>query len=148
MPLLDRSSTPAYIPEERIVFNETLGNAMLATTLCALCQCAYQQTLVETTPPLKPEYQPPHMPIATALDDESELERRAELEREEKVDKVSSFLFDAIASVVSATIFGSETDEEKREKLWRKSHKRKTLLKKGYINNDDGPPPEGFPSQF
>ena len=107
------------------MFNETLGNAMLATTLCALCQCAYQQTLVETTPPLKPEYQPPHMPIATALDDESELERRAELEREEKVDKVSSFLFDAIASVVSATIFGSETDEEKREKLWRKSHKRK-----------------------
>ncbi len=51
---------------------------MLATTLCALCQCANQETLVETTPPLKPEYQPPHMPIATALDDESELERRAE----------------------------------------------------------------------
>lgn len=126
---------------------------MLATTLCALCQCANQETLVETTPPLKPEYQPPHMPIATALDDESELERRAEqsraeLEREEKVDKVASFLFDAIASVVSATIFGSQTDEEKREKRWRKSHKRKMLTKKGYINNDDGPPPEGFPSQF
>ncbi|NCF88752.1 MAG: hypothetical protein GWQ08_25070 [Verrucomicrobiaceae bacterium] len=121
---------------------------MLATTLCALCQCANQETLVETTPPLKPEYQPPHMPIATALDDESELERRAELEREEKVDKVASFLFDAIASVVSATIFGSQTDEEKREKRWRKSHKRKMLAKKGYINNDDDPPPEGFPSQF
>ena len=125
-----------------------LGSAMLATTLCALCQCANQETLVEITPPLKPEYQPPHMPIATALDDESELERRAELEREEKVDKVASFLFDAIASVVSATIFGSQTDEEKREKRWRKSHKRKMLAKKGYINNDDGPPPEGFPSQF
>ena len=125
-----------------------LGRAMLATTLCALCQCANQETLVETTPPLKPEHQPPHMPIATALDDESELERRAELEREEKVNKVASFLFDAIASVVSATIFGSQTDEEKREKRWRKSHKRKMLAKKSYINNDDGPPPEVFSSQF
>jgi|GEM_PF-2555331 len=57
---------------------------MLATTLCALCQCANQETLVETTPPLKPEYQPPHMPIATALDDESELERRAEQSRAEQ----------------------------------------------------------------
>ena len=33
-------------------------------------------------------------------------------------------------------------------KRWRKGRKRKILVKKGYIDEDDGPQPEDFPSQF
>ena len=119
-----------------------LGFTLLAAAFCAFCQCAHQETHVELTPTLKPEYQPPHMPIATALDDEAE-EARREAERRDEIGRgVTSFILEGLFSAV----FG--TDKERREKRWKKSRKRKTLVKKGYIDKDDGPPPEGFPSQF
>lgn len=122
-----------------------LGITLLAAALCALCQCTHQKTQVESSsPPLKPEYQPPHMPIATALDDEAEEARREAERRDEVGGGVTGFIIDALFSVATTAIFGSSDEEDRREKRWKKSRKRKILVKKGYIDKDDAPP-KGFP---
>lgn len=106
------------------------------------CQCAHQETSLESEPIGKPEYQPPHMPIATALNDEAEEARRDQVHRDEASSSISSAILSGLVDVAFAAIFGT------REERWRKSRKRKILVKKGYIDKDDGPPPEDFPSQF
>lgn len=119
--------------------------SLLAISLCGLCQCAHQEVALED-PTLTPEYKPPPLLVATVPDDEAELQRRAEAKRAERNEGIASFIFDGLVSTASAAIFG--TDKERREKRWKKSRKRKILVKKGYLDKDDGPLPEGYPSQF
>lgn len=116
--------------------------ALAAITTLGFCQCAHQETSFESEPAGKPQYQPPHMPIATALSDEAEEARRAQEHRDEVSSKVGSAIFSGLVDVAFGAIFGT------REERWRKSRKRKILVKKGYIDKDDDPPSEGFPSQF
>ena len=102
-----------------------LGITLLAAALCGHCQCEHQEIAVVEPTNLKPEYQPPHRPIATALDEEAEEARRAEVRQDEVADGVFSFIVKGLFPAGSAALFGTETDEDKREKCWRKSRKRK-----------------------
>ena len=115
---------------------------LVALSLSSFCQCAHQEPVLDSKAPLIPSYQPPPLIIGTAPDDAAEFRRRAEVEQKERTDSILSFIFDG----VSEALFG--TDEDRREKRWEKSRKRKILVKKGYLEPGDGPPPEGFPSQF
>ena len=114
--------------------------SLIALIICSLMSCAHQEVLLDQ----EPEYVPPELPIVTQP--EEAVSALKEERRKEVVCSIADGLFSGLIGAALSKAIGS--DDEGREKRWKRSRKRKILVKKGYIDKDASAPPEGFPSQY